>query len=570
MARKGDRNTEPLFTHLVDQNGAPVSLVDAALVLAGILDRAGFTEGTTRFGPIGGVRNDTPTFGDVAEDTGAAVRITKRRAFHVNLRRDDATGAEIDLQTLLEAIRDNTSDLEVNTDALEAKLDTLIARFPAASALGDNDVAPSVSRLGTYPFWFDGSTHDRARGDAEFGLDVDVTRSALPAGAATEATLASLLARFPAAAVLSDTTANPTLTQVAVFPHYWTGGVWQRARPVGGVGDGASGTGIAAVGGVGFNGTTWDRVRAGGDDADAKAAQSLGMLTVRSSTYFSNGTTWDRARVLSTSSDAASALGGLATSARLFGFNGTTFDRLRSGGDNADDEATVSLGALRSKARNYVWDGAGWDRTPGDSANGMDVDVTRSALPSGASTEATLASILTELQNLSHAEDAIHTSTDMGIMAFTVRKDTPSALASDGDYQPAITDANGRLHVKPLHSFAADRQGATRREATHQGQTASFLHYTVAGGTLKCRLIVQVRNTSTITAGVLHIRNGTTVAGGIVASLTIGTAAAGAVAPEKTLTLGSDAFPEHFTTGIFVEANAGTLIIDVHMVGIEE
>lgn len=51
----------------------------------------------------------------------------------------------------------------------------------------------------------------------------------------------------------------------------------------------------------------------------------------------------------------------------LLGFNGATWDRLRSGGDNADNEAVVTLGALLTKGRNYIWDAAGsnWDRWTG-------------------------------------------------------------------------------------------------------------------------------------------------------------------------------------------------------------
>jgi hypothetical protein len=35
-------------------------------------------------------------------------------------------------------------------------------------------------------------------------------------------------------------------------------------------------------------------------------------------------------------------------------------------------------------ARAQVWTGSAWVAAPGDAANGLDVDVTRSALPTGA------------------------------------------------------------------------------------------------------------------------------------------------------------------------------------------
>lgn len=50
--------------------------------------------------------------------------------------------------------------------------------------------------------------------------------------------------------------------------------------------------------------------------------------------------------------------------------------------------------------------------------------------------------------NLGKAEDAAHSSGDVGVMGLTVRQDTAAALGgTDADYQPFITDASGRLHV---------------------------------------------------------------------------------------------------------------------------
>jgi len=52
-------------------------------------------------------------------------------------------------------------------------------------------------------------------------------------------------------------------------------------------------------------------------------------------------------------------------------------------------------------------------------------------------------------------EDTGHTSADPGLMGLTVRQDTAAALAgTDADYQPFITDANGRLHVLDANSAA--------------------------------------------------------------------------------------------------------------------
>lgn len=54
----------------------------------------------------------------------------------------------------------------------------------------------------------------------------------------------------------------------------------------------------------------------------------------------------------------------------------------------------------------------------------------------------------TAASSLGKAEDAAHSSGDVGVMALTVRQNTAAALAgTDADYQPLITDSTGRLHV---------------------------------------------------------------------------------------------------------------------------
>lgn len=59
----------------------------------------------------------------------------------------------------------------------------------------------------------------------------------------------------------------------------------------------------------------------------------------------------------------------------------------------------------------------------------------------------TLDSILSELQSLTQAEDAVHNSGDLGIMSLAVRNDAGTALAADGDYIPLSTDSSGNLRI---------------------------------------------------------------------------------------------------------------------------
>lgn len=62
----------------------------------------------------------------------------------------------------------------------------------------------------------------------------------------------------------------------------------------------------------------------------------------------------------------------------------------------------------------------------------------------------------TAATNLGKAEDAAHTSGDVGVMMLSVRQNTAAALSgADADYQPLITDTNGRLHVLDQNSAAA-------------------------------------------------------------------------------------------------------------------
>lgn len=66
----------------------------------------------------------------------------------------------------------------------------------------------------------------------------------------------------------------------------------------------------------------------------------------------------------------------------------------------------------------------------------------------------------TTLSYLEKAEDAAHNSGDKGIMPLSVRQDTAAALAgTDADYQPLITDGNGRLHVNIGELFGVTTMG---------------------------------------------------------------------------------------------------------------
>lgn len=64
--------------------------------------------------------------------------------------------------------------------------------------------------------------------------------------------------------------------------------------------------------------------------------------------------------------------------------------------------------------------------------------------------------------NLGKAEDAAHTSGDVGVMLLAVRKNTATALAADGDYIPVIVDTNGALHINQATLLQGESENRNR------------------------------------------------------------------------------------------------------------
>ena len=114
----------------------------------------------------------------------------------------------------------------------------------------------------------------------------------------------------------------------------------------------------------GFNGATWDRLRALGDDSDGVASASLGRLLALARLSGYNGATWDR--LLSEGNDrdaiANTTLGNLQTLGFPHGYNGATWDRLLSEGNDRDAIANSTLGNLQTLGFPHGYNGASWDR----------------------------------------------------------------------------------------------------------------------------------------------------------------------------------------------------------------
>lgn len=117
-----------------------------------------------------------------------------------------------------------------------------------------------------------------------------------------------------------------------------------------------------------------------------------------------------------------------------------------------DGDATkvqvVTLAGVAGTEGSYTFGDIG-----GDATNGLDVDVTRlPSLPAGTNNigDVDVLSVIpgTGATSLGKAEDAAHTSGDVGVMSLAVRRDADTALAgTDGDYAPLQVNAAGSLKV---------------------------------------------------------------------------------------------------------------------------
>jgi len=114
-----------------------------------------------------------------------------------------------------------------------------------------------------------------------------------------------------------------------------------------------------------------------------------------------------------------------------------------SGGTSATDDAAFTVA---SGSGTPIMGLA--DETSPDSVDEGDVGVVRMTLTRALHVNLRDSSGNELAAGNQYAEDAAHTSADLGTMALAVRKDTATALSgTDGDYTPLVTDASGRLHV---------------------------------------------------------------------------------------------------------------------------
>jgi hypothetical protein len=125
----------------------------------------------------------------------------------------------------------------------------------------------------------------------------------------------------------------------------------------------------------------------------------------------------------------------------------------------------------------------------------------------------------TAASNLGKAEDAGHSSGDVGVMALAVRVDTLAATAANGDYHPLLVDANGALWVSlgtkldgandSVSPFALPSSYIYGATAKIEDTNAAAL-FASAGGSLRNYVTSLVVTNSDATVGtVVEIRDGT-------------------------------------------------------------
>lgn len=166
----------------ITQTGGSLDVNVTSPISSGTPDGTAFAAGVDNQQPIGGVFDDTP-IADLATGTSGGLRATAKRGLHVNLR--NAAGAAIgvagaalvvDGSAVTQPVSDGGGSLTV--DAVNLDIRDLSSATDSVSAV--------------------------------------VTSSALPTGAATEASLAALLAMFkPASSTLSQV-ARSNVSQIAL------------------------------------------------------------------------------------------------------------------------------------------------------------------------------------------------------------------------------------------------------------------------------------------------------------------------------------------------------------------
>jgi hypothetical protein len=146
---------------------------------------------------------DDTTTQTVTENQFAHVRISTRRAL------------------LIEGVASGTVVPVSLTSTTVTGTVTVDTEMPAAAALADAVANPTTPSVGAYLIGYNGTTWDRLRSTTANGLAVDVTRVTGTVTVDTELT---------AVAAMADATANPTISSLQSYLMGYNGTTWDRVR----------------------------------------------------------------------------------------------------------------------------------------------------------------------------------------------------------------------------------------------------------------------------------------------------------------------------------------------------
>lgn len=273
------------------------------------------------------------------------------------------------------------------------------------------------------------------------------------------------LSQFPAAAALSDSFANPTTTQEGAFCMVWdsVAATWKRSLT--NKADGTALTVSLPASAPHLWGASNDirpqySVFPIGDGISAANTASVGP-----SIYDVSGATWSRMRGMVNAVDSVGT--GIQATGILAQFDDT------SPGTVTENRFGNIRMSVRREIYGQIRDAAGNERGANvDSNNNLGVvlpaETTKVIGTINIAAAQTLATVTTltgtttltpgtAAANLGKAEDAVHSSGDVGVFSLGVANEAQTSLAGDGDYIAQVTDTKGNtMAVGNLASDAVD------------------------------------------------------------------------------------------------------------------
>ena len=334
------------------------------------------------------------------------------------LARPLAVTSNGELKVSNDVLEVSAETVNLNTDTLEAKVQAVTDKLDTFAGAGNNNIGEGSSKLQTYLYARDVSAGNFkplvCDGDAH--LQVDVVSTALPTGGATEATLSGLKNSLTGDGAGGDNAPGVMLKAI-------NDNVISSNTALGVINNNA----LATVTAVNLNTNAQTQNGDGTGNKPGVMLDAINTNIINAEAHLGN----IDGNITACNTGAVTISSALPAGSNTIGkVNIGTFDNaitIQDGGNSITIDGTITANA-------------------GTNLNTSAL-ATQSTL---ADAEAHLGNIETAVQlidNIVKNEDTAHSGGDAGVMALSVRKDTATFLAgSDADYQPLITDANGRLH----------------------------------------------------------------------------------------------------------------------------